>query len=190
MKITTFRPLQFVFSAVALLAFSLAESSAVDSDCDAVASKVKSAVSADPTKVLVVVEDALTANRGCTCEIVKAAIKAADADKELVKQIVITAVNTAEAEAATIAECAVAVAPEAARQIKEGLEEALGESTAPAGKAAPYVGGPVSVGGVYLIPPVGPSASTTEERVRVVVEQLPAASRIPETTPPSASPTN
>lgn len=129
------------------------------SDCAAVGRKVKSAVEQDPTKVLVILEDSLTAHPDCACEVVKGTILGADADKELVKQIVITAVNTVEDKAAEIAECAVHAAPDAAKYVKAGLEEALGEVIAASGKSAPFVAGaPIGVSGVYLIPPVSPAS--------------------------------
>lgn len=83
------------------------------STCDDIASDVRNAVAKDPAKVLMIVEDALVINESCACEIVKAAITAAKADKVTVQQIVQTALAVAPRMSAVITECAAAVAPDA-----------------------------------------------------------------------------
>ena len=93
--------------------------------CEAVARQVRASVSAAPDQVLKSLRDATEGSPGCACEAVKAAIKATDADAELVGQIVYTAVIAAPAEATTVAECAVAAAPEASATIKAALRRAL-----------------------------------------------------------------
>ena len=140
-----------------LLADAGAGVAAID-DCAAVGRKVKSAVEKEPTTVLVIVEDALTAHPDCACEIVKGAILGSEADNDLVKEIVITAVTTAETKAAEIAECAVAAAPDAAKAVKAGLEQALGEVVGLDGEEGPFVGAPVNMDEIFLLAPLGPSS--------------------------------
>jgi hypothetical protein len=135
---------------------------------------VKKDVAKSPSKVLVIVDEAISKNESCACEVVKSAIEAADAKKNgaLVREIVVTAVNAAQGMAATIAECAVAVSPSSASEIKAGLSEVF-EGAKGGGKNVYYSskGGkeiieeeepqapePVVISGVYLIAPVAPSA--------------------------------
>ena len=145
-------------------------------DCESVGASVKKDVAKTPSKVLVIVDEAISKNESCACEIVKAAIEAADAKKngELVREIVVTAANAAQGMAATIAECAVAVSPSSASEIKSGLSEVF-EGASGGAKSSYYSskGGkevveevedfgpePVVISGVYLISPVAPSASS------------------------------
>ena len=93
--------------------------------CEAVGQKVSAAVAAAPDRVLQSLSNAAENSPNCACEAVKAAIKASQADAELVGQIVYTAVIAAPTEATTIAECAVAAAPEASATIKAALRRAL-----------------------------------------------------------------
>jgi hypothetical protein len=74
--------------------------------CDKIAEDVRTAVAKDPSKVLMVVEDALVINESCACEIVKSAILASSADAALTKQIIETAVAVAPKMTAVIQECA------------------------------------------------------------------------------------
>ena len=99
----------------ALLFLSLVTSASLavaggSSPCDNIAKDVSTAVAKDPAKVLMIVEDALVINENCACEVVKAAIVAANADKSTVQQIVQTALAVAPKMAAVINECANAAA--------------------------------------------------------------------------------
>jgi hypothetical protein len=147
-------------------------------DCSPLSATVTAEVSAKPSDVLTIVSAQIAANPTCACEIVKAAIAAAKADKDLVGQIVFTAVTAAPTEATTVAECAVAVAPEAAETVKAALRSAYSDKN-PAGKnasknpePAPPVDdnadfglSPVAIGGVYLIyPGSGSSGPQVVER--------------------------
>ena len=76
--------------------------------CDDIAKDVRQAVAKDPSKVLMIVEDALVISEECACEIVKAAIIASNADQARVKEIVQTAMAVAPKQSAIIAECAAA----------------------------------------------------------------------------------
>jgi hypothetical protein len=83
-------------------------------------------IAAKPSRVLIAVEDALTMNEQAAGEIVKAAIEATRADAKLVGEIVFTALKNAPGMAATIVECALGTSPDAAEQIKDAMQRALG----------------------------------------------------------------
>lgn len=132
-------------------------------ECDSVGAKVEKAIAKAPDQVLVIVDDMISKNEACSCEIVKAAISASSADKALVREIVVTAVTAAQGMAATITECAVAQAPEAAAEIKAGLNEAFAGAETDVDPKEPIVveeavddfgPEPVVISGVYLIAPV------------------------------------
>jgi hypothetical protein len=132
-------------------------------ECDSVGAKVEKAIAKAPDQVLVIVDDMISKNEACSCEIVKAAISASSADKDLVREIVVTAVTAAQGMAATITECAVAQAPEAAAEIKAGLNEAFAGAEAEVDPKEPIIveeatedfgPEPVVISGVYLIAPV------------------------------------
>lgn len=134
-------------------------------ECTPVSATVTAEVTNKPSNVLTIVNEQIAANPTCACEIVKAAIAASKADKDLVGQIVFTAVTAAPTEATTVAECAVAVAPEAADNVKAALRSAYSDknpvSKNPVDKnPAPVVEpetdfglSPVAIGGVYLVYP-------------------------------------
>ena len=147
-------------------------------DCDTIGKQVSKAVADSPSIVLVVVDEMISKNEACACEIVKAAIDASSADKSLVREIVVTAVTAAQGMAATIAECAVAAAPEAAAEIKAGLSEVF--AGAKSGEVYSAKGGysakevveeedfglgpaPIVVSGVYLIAPVAAGGGLSED---------------------------
>ena len=103
--------LKFALSAALLSAAPIA---AVDAkDCVKLSESVKAAVVADSSQVLRIVASNVAANESCACEIVKAAIIAADADEALVGKIVSTAILEAPSEARMITQCAIATAPDA-----------------------------------------------------------------------------
>jgi hypothetical protein len=79
--------------------------------CDDISRDVASAVQKDPSKVLMIVEDALVINEACSCEIIKAAITASQADAALVNQIVQTAISVAPKMSGVIMDCATSVSP-------------------------------------------------------------------------------
>ena len=103
----------FTLSIAALIAMAVGQTaSAAEKDCAAEYKKVSAAVSATPDKVLEVVAKEAQESPTCVCEIVKAAIKAAKADKDLIVQIVTTASTALPDETPTIITCAIAAAPE------------------------------------------------------------------------------
>ena len=93
--------------------------------CTDVIAKLQNDIAADPTRVLLAVEDALTTNDACSCEIIKTAITTSKADNKLVGEIV--AIATSPTTASTIGECALTTAPGAAQEIKAAMQNALGQ---------------------------------------------------------------
>ena len=87
-------------------------------DCYKISTSVKEAVAENPEKVLELVAAEVAQNESCACEIVKAAIVASDADKELVANIVSSAITAAPEKVRIIGQCAVAVAPDALAQVQ------------------------------------------------------------------------
>jgi hypothetical protein len=83
----------------------------VSGKCSEIIKDVTAAITKDPSKALMVVEDALVINEGCAAEIVKAAILAAKADSTLAEQIVQTAMAVAPKMAAAIDGAAKEVIP-------------------------------------------------------------------------------
>ena len=113
--------LKFALTAVLFAAAPLASAEALD--CVKVSSAVKSAVSANSDKVLEIVATQIAANESCACEIVKAAIISSEADKNVVAQIVDTAILEVPSELRVIAQCAIAVAPDAVTHIQAVVEK-------------------------------------------------------------------
>ena len=87
---------------------------AQSSGCDDISRDVASAIQKDPSKALMIVEDALVINESCACEIIKAAIIASQADSALVNQIVQTGISVAPKMSGVIMDCATSVSPGAA----------------------------------------------------------------------------
>jgi hypothetical protein len=88
------------------------------SDCSKVALSVEARVNLDVAKVLEVVESEVTANPSCSCEVVKTAIKASDADVPLVVSIVETAITASPENMRMISQCAIATMPEAVAEVQ------------------------------------------------------------------------
>lgn len=82
-------------------------------DCTALADSVANEVAADKSQVLEIVTKEVAAAPDCACEIVKAAIKASEADVQTVVAIVEAASSEAPNHLLLIAKCAVAAAPDA-----------------------------------------------------------------------------
>lgn len=149
---------------LALAIPSLASAQATAS-CSDIANDVSTAVSKDPSKVLMVVEDALVINEGCASDIVKAAILSSKADAALAGQIVQTAVSVAPKMAGVINDAASSVVPGLA-VASPAVDPSVGPVTVaeknpgknPVVPASPSVSGPSffipsSIRGVFLIQP-------------------------------------
>jgi len=142
---------------------ALPHAAQAQSGCSEIAGDVRVAVEKDPSKVLMVVEDALVINEGCAGDIVTAAIIASKADPALASQIVQTAVSVAPKMAGVINEAAAAIIPGLATSapVQEEFRPVVSEKNP--GKnpivvpSAPLVADdffiPASIRGVYLIQP-------------------------------------
>lgn len=147
--------------------------------CDKIAQDVTESVVKEPSKVLMIVEDALVINESCACEIIKAAIAASKADAPMVKQIVQTAVavapkmapvimdcaNQASPGAVEIADASAAPAPEVVDTTSggKGAKNVLPEPVVPPKEGgSDFSGGYGSVRGVYLMAPSGGGFFTPE----------------------------
>ncbi|MBC8126702.1 MAG: hypothetical protein H8M99_06105, partial [Gloeobacteraceae cyanobacterium ES-bin-144] len=104
------------FSAVLALVSATAEV-----DCLKLSLAVKFAVKAQESKVLEIVANEVSAAPDCACEVVKAAIEGTEAKPDAVAAIVETAANVAPEQMRLIAQCAVAVAPDALSQVQAVL---------------------------------------------------------------------
>lgn len=141
--------------------------------CDEIVSDVRSAILADRGKTLMVVEDALVINETCACEIVRTAIQASNADPDLVRQIVQTALAVAPKMAAVINECAdleeAALAPVATtsgKGAKDVLPVSPKEPVLPAAPSTPdFYTIPADIRGIYLMTPGGVGLITRTETI-------------------------
>lgn len=142
-----------ILSLAATLISGLQSLHAADGDttvkCTEVIAKLQNDIAADPTRVLLAVEDALTTNDACSCEIIKTAITTSKADNKLVGEIVATAIAASPTTASTIGECALTTAPGAAQEIKAAMQNALGQGDGAGDEASASKGAgkePVSSG--------------------------------------------
>lgn len=103
----------FQFALASIGVALLPAASMAEQDCVKLAVSAKHAAAASPAKVLEIVEAELAANPDCACEVVKAAIQGAEADSKTVASIVETAATTVPDKTRQVAQCAVAVAPDA-----------------------------------------------------------------------------
>lgn len=132
--------------------------------CQGIVDDVTAAVTKEPGKVLMIVEDALVINEGCACEIVKAAITASQADATLVNQIVQTAISVSPKQSGVIMDCATAISPNAvatsdmtaATSSGKDVKNPLPVEPAPAPEEEEFKPIPSSIRGIYLMqPPAG-----------------------------------
>jgi hypothetical protein len=91
---------------------------AEQTSADLVAETVKQSVSAQPGKVVEIVSSQLAQHDAAACEIIKAAIVASSADKNLVAEIVQAATKVAPEKVGIVSQCAVAVAPDAIAEVQ------------------------------------------------------------------------
>ncbi len=90
-------------------------------DCEAVGLSVEQRIKLDPSLVLEVVESEVSANPGCACELVKAAIRTSEAGPELVADIVEVAIMASPESMRMISQCAIAVVPESLAAVQAVL---------------------------------------------------------------------
>ncbi|MDB6073327.1 MAG: hypothetical protein JWO89_967 [Verrucomicrobiaceae bacterium] len=151
-----------IAGALSLFAFTSGALADSKPQCDTIARDVEASVTKEPTKVLMIVEDALVINESCACEIVKTAIRASHADAGMVKQIVQTALAVAPKMAPIIMECSGTSAVEGktetvARATASGKDakNVLPESVVPPRETgdSDYSSGPRDIRGLYLMQP-------------------------------------
>ncbi|MCX6856768.1 MAG: hypothetical protein NTV80_17905 [Verrucomicrobia bacterium] len=164
MKLSNTFRLGFCLAGLAAFA-SASKVKAQSGACDDISRDVASAVQKDPSKVLMVVEDALVINEACSCEIIKAAITASNADAALVNQIVQTAISVAPKMSGVIMDCATSVSPGAVAP-NSGQMTAVTASGKDVKNPLPVIAPPAeeedfnpipsSIRGIYLVqPPAG-----------------------------------
>lgn len=110
MKTVPFSRLTGMVAGVFMLTVSVGSAQSA-SNCTEISNDVRVAVEKDPSKVLMVVEDALVINEGCAGDIVRTAISASKADATLAAQIVQTGVSVAPKMAGVINDAAISVVP-------------------------------------------------------------------------------
>ena len=183
----------------ALLASSSVAMADSKPKCGTIAKDVQASVTKEPSKVLMIVEDALVINESCACEIVKTAIAASHADAAMVKQIVQTAVAVAPKMAPVIMECSGAPkadeAPETVAKATPSGKDA--KNVQPVAVVPPKEDGesdfstaPSDIRGIYLMQPAvgGPGITkTVEVPVTPDKPRHPESPRIPIVTPMSPS---
>ncbi len=121
-------------------------------DCYKVSTAVKKAVAAHPERVLELVATQVAQNESCACEVVKAAIVASAADKQLVAGIVEAAIEVAPSKVRIIGQCAVAVAPDALAEV----QAVVTKYAARGGDSGHSAKGDEKGGKVVVIPPSVP----------------------------------
>jgi len=128
----------------ALLAVAAPVASA---DCYKVSKQVAKGITAQPEQVLAIVAKQIAANKGCACEIVKAAIVAIEADKKQVAQIVEQAIVLVPNKASLLTTCALAVAPDAHVEVMKVAAKYTNKNTGDSGYSAKGGDGYSSKGG-------------------------------------------
>ena len=94
---------------------------AESTDCESIALSVEQRVKLEPSKVLEIVEIEVGANPGCSCEIVKTAIKASEADVTTTVAIAEAAIHVSPESMRIISQCAIAAMPESIAGIQSLL---------------------------------------------------------------------
>jgi len=131
----------------ALLAVAAPVASA---DCYKVSKQASKEITAQPEQVLSIVAKQIAANKGCACEIVKAAIVATEANKKQVAQIVEQAIALVPKKASLLTTCALAVAPDAHVEVMKVAakftNKNTGDSTGDSAKSGAKSGGDEKTG--------------------------------------------
>lgn len=138
-------------------------------DCPKVGLSIRQRVKSAPSDILAIVESEVSANPGCSCEIVKGALTAAGADAELTASVVEVASVAAPEFMRMISQCAIATVPESLANVQTvlaKLDPNSGESGSSAKSAKSSKSGkeglsaaakPVEEKGNPLdLPPLGP----------------------------------
>lgn len=140
--------------------------------CVSVSQQVTSLVAKDPDRIVEIVSSEIAANTTCSCEVIKAAIGQSKSDAKTVAAIVEAAILAAPEQMRIIAQCAIAVAPDAIAEVQAVLarldsnsgEHGLSSKSAKSAKVA--IGDAAPMAGVAQMPnpldfpgqgPVGPT---------------------------------
>lgn len=153
------RSLRFTLGLMGLAVLAQGALQAQGSACDEISKDVAAAIQKDPSKTLMIVEDALVINESCACEIIKAAISASQADGTLVNQIVQTAISVSPKMSGVIMDCASAASPGSTvvNPSPVSVDPTLSEKNpvknpVPVAPEEEFIPSP-SIRGVYLIQP-------------------------------------
>ena len=107
-----------IFLAAFCASLGLGSALAETKECGNLSLSVKAAVAAEQSKVLEIVANEVSSSPACACEVVKAAIEGSGADVKTVAAIVETAITAAPDQMRLIAQCAIAVAPDALVEVQ------------------------------------------------------------------------
>jgi hypothetical protein len=144
-----------IFLASLCASLGLGSAYAEDKDCGNVTLSVKAAVAAEQSKVLEIVTNEVASSPACSCEVVKAAIEGSGADVKTVAAIVEAAIIAAPDQMRLIAQCAIAVAPDALAEVQAvlaKLDPNAGESGQSAKSAKSAKGEKSPIGEVAAMP--------------------------------------
>lgn len=105
-------------------------------DCYKVSKQAAKEISAQPEQALSILAKKISANKGCACEILKAAIVATEADKKQVAQMVEQAIELVPNKASLLTTCALAVAPDAHVEVMKVAAKYTNKNTGDSGSTA------------------------------------------------------
>jgi hypothetical protein len=94
-----------------------------ESNCQTIALSIEQRIKLDDSSLLEIVETEGRSNPSCACEIVKAAIKATDADPQLVVSILESVISAAPQTMMIASQCAIAAAPESLPSVQAMLSK-------------------------------------------------------------------
>jgi len=100
-------------------------------DCSGVLAKMKKDFAAEPARLILAMEDALTTEERCAGPIVRTAIDLAGRDPAVTPRLVVAAIRMVPDAAVVITETAMDEAPETVPGIKAALAAELGEKSVP-----------------------------------------------------------
>ncbi|MGL4399581.1 MAG: hypothetical protein ACRCXD_06910 [Luteolibacter sp.] len=126
---------------LALISATYRESGERENDCQKLALSVEQRAKLDSSEVLTILEKEMKSNPSCTCEIVKAAIRATDADADLVVAILETAITISPESMRVASQCAIAIAPESLAGVQALLSQ-YDVNAGDAGESAKSAKGP------------------------------------------------
>ncbi len=133
---------------------------AAAADCHAVALSVQQQTLLDPANRLALLEEEISANPGCACEIVKSAIRASGGSVSNVANIVEVAATAAPDMMRMISQCAIAEVPESLAEVQAVLariEPNAGETAAGSSKSAKSAKSAKGAKVAAITPPVPPN---------------------------------